>query len=77
MCCRKLGLSREDFASMVGMNCNSVANWSKKGIPSWETPFYLNKKAKYLDTILDILKKYQTSYVALSISPLLSINHFQ
>lgn len=32
---KALSLSRDDFAKMVGMNYNSVANWKQKGVPLW------------------------------------------
>lgn len=57
---KELSLTRDDFAKMVGMSYNSVANWKAKGIPSWVEPFlYHYEKGKNLDEILTIIKKYE------------------
>lgn len=57
---KKLGLSREEFAKMVDMSYNSVANWKSKEIPGWVEPFLLYyEKGKDLDFLLEIIEKYK------------------
>lgn len=57
---KKLGLSREEFAKMVGMSYNSVANWKSKEIPAWVEPFlYYYGKSKELDCLVEIIEKYK------------------
>ena len=56
---KELELRREEFAKIVGMNYNSVANWKSKGIPSWVAPFlHYYEKGKDLDKILSLVKKH-------------------
>lgn len=49
---KALSLSRDDFAKMVGMNYNSVANWKQKGVPLWGGVLFVSlwekQKARFL-----------------------------
>lgn len=57
---KALSLSRDEFAKMVGMSYNSVANWKQKGVPLWVECFLFHyEKSKKLDSLLEILEKYK------------------
>ena len=57
---KALSLGRDEFAKMVGMSYNSVANWKQKGVPLWVECFLFHyEKSKKLDSLLEILEKYK------------------
>jgi len=49
----EMGLSKKDFAAMVGRSHNSVINWSQAGdLPAWVDSWIENyRKARLLDEI--------------------------
>lgn len=56
---KRLDLSRDEFAKMVGMSYNSVANWKSKEIPKWVEVFlHYYEKGKDLERLLTIVAKH-------------------
>lgn len=54
------GLKKGEFASIVGMNANSVSNWSSSdNVPYWVKSWLENYiKAKDMDKVIDAVKPY-------------------
>jgi hypothetical protein len=42
---KSVGLTKKEFAELVGMNYNSVVNWNKGDVPSW-VPSWVDNYAK-------------------------------
>lgn len=60
---KRLGLSREEFAKMVDMSYNSVANWKSKDIPGWVEPLlHYYEKGKDLESLLELIEKYKKKH---------------
>ncbi|WP_407379786.1 hypothetical protein [Helicobacter sp.] len=57
---KELGLSRDEFARLVGMSYHSVTNWKAKEIPAW-VPALLHyyERSLALDELLKIMERFK------------------
>ncbi|MBX7489910.1 hypothetical protein [Helicobacter turcicus] len=55
---KNLGLSKEEFAQIVGMSYHSVTNWKAKEIPKWvDSWINLYYTAQKYDKIVELVQK--------------------
>lgn len=57
---KSVGLSKKEFAELVGMNYNSVVNWNKGDVPAWVPSWIENyAKSKAYDRVRDEVLKIE------------------